>query len=109
MVYEKSPRQRLTTSLITVYPTQEKRSLDACSTCPRGKIGDLMFGRHTSDKSGKEVTSPTKRCPALDPAPACGLQVDAILDRDHYTLEELLDEDDLIQECKSLNNRLITL
>lgn len=36
-------------------------------------------------------------------------QVDGILDRDHYTLEELLDEDDLIQECKSLNSRLITL
>ncbi|GJP34040.1 hypothetical protein CLOM_g18513 [Closterium sp. NIES-68] len=33
--------------------------------------------------------------------------VDLILDRDQYTLEELLDEDDLIQECKSLNNRLV--
>ncbi|KAL6766307.1 hypothetical protein ACKKBG_A35495 [Auxenochlorella protothecoides x Auxenochlorella symbiontica] len=33
--------------------------------------------------------------------------VDSILDKDNYTLEELLDEDELIQECKSLNNRLI--
>ena len=36
-------------------------------------------------------------------------QVDLILDKDQYTLEELLDEDDLIQECKSLNSRLINL
>jgi len=32
--------------------------------------------------------------------------VDAILDKEEYTLEELLDEDELIQECKSLNARL---
>ena len=36
-------------------------------------------------------------------------QVDLILYKDQYTLEELLDEDDLIQECKSLNSRLINL
>ncbi|GBG72667.1 hypothetical protein CBR_g12239 [Chara braunii] len=34
--------------------------------------------------------------------------VDIILDRDSYTLEELLDEDDLIQECKALSTRLLT-
>jgi serine/threonine-protein phosphatase 6 regulatory subunit 3 len=33
--------------------------------------------------------------------------VDAILDKEEYTLEELLDEDELVQECKSLNPRLI--
>ncbi|KAG1666584.1 hypothetical protein FOA52_000551 [Chlamydomonas sp. UWO 241] len=33
--------------------------------------------------------------------------VEQILDKDEYTLEELLDEDDIIQECKSLNGRLI--
>jgi hypothetical protein len=32
-----------------------------------------------------------------------------ILDKEEYTLEELLDEDDIIQECKSLNGRLIAL
>eukprot|EP00887_Chlorella_sp_A99_P006009 scaffold27.g6009.t1 len=32
--------------------------------------------------------------------------VDSILDKDSFTLEELLDEDELIQECKSLNARL---
>lgn len=32
-----------------------------------------------------------------------------ILDRNEYTLEELLDEDDIIQECKSLNGRLVAL
>lgn len=33
--------------------------------------------------------------------------IEAILDKDSFTLEELLDEDDLIQECKSLNDRLV--
>lgn len=36
-------------------------------------------------------------------------QVDTILDKENYTLEELLDEDEIIQECKALNNRLINL
>ncbi|KAF8069431.1 DHC1 [Scenedesmus sp. PABB004] len=34
--------------------------------------------------------------------------IESILDKEEYTLEELLDEDDIIQECKSLNGRLIT-
>lgn len=33
--------------------------------------------------------------------------MESLLDRDTFTLEELLDEDELIQECKSLNTRLI--
>lgn len=33
--------------------------------------------------------------------------VEAILDKDNYTLEELLDDDEIIQECKALNGRLI--
>ncbi|KAK9810040.1 hypothetical protein WJX72_003859 [[Myrmecia] bisecta] len=33
--------------------------------------------------------------------------VETILDKEAFTLEELLEEDDLIQECKSLNGRLI--
>ncbi|KAG9439127.1 hypothetical protein H6P81_019292 [Aristolochia fimbriata] len=33
--------------------------------------------------------------------------VESILDKDTYTLEELLDEDEIIQECKALNGRLI--
>ncbi|KAL0897450.1 hypothetical protein Bca101_081411 [Brassica carinata] len=33
--------------------------------------------------------------------------VDSILDKDSYTLEELLDEEEIIQECKALNSRLI--
>lgn len=36
-------------------------------------------------------------------------QVEAILDKDGFTLEELLDEDEIIQECKSLNGRLLNL
>ena len=37
------------------------------------------------------------------------IQVDTILDKEKFTLEELLDEDEIIQECKALNNRLINL
>ena len=33
--------------------------------------------------------------------------LEAILDLDNFTLDELLDEADLIQECKSLNGRLV--
>ncbi|CAH9134669.1 unnamed protein product [Cuscuta epithymum] len=33
--------------------------------------------------------------------------VEAILDKETFTLEELLDEDEIIQECKALNGRLI--
>lgn len=33
--------------------------------------------------------------------------LEAILDLDNFTLEEVLDEADLIQECKSLNGRLV--
>jgi hypothetical protein len=32
-----------------------------------------------------------------------------ILDKDEFTLEELLEEDDIVQECKSLNGRLVAL
>ncbi|XP_016575336.1 serine/threonine-protein phosphatase 6 regulatory subunit 3 isoform X2 [Capsicum annuum] len=33
--------------------------------------------------------------------------VEAVLDKENFTLEELLDEEDVIQECKALNSRLI--
>ncbi|XP_054779323.1 uncharacterized protein LOC129287168 isoform X2 [Prosopis cineraria] len=33
--------------------------------------------------------------------------VETLLDKDNFTLEELLDEDEIIQECKALNSRLI--
>jgi serine/threonine-protein phosphatase 6 regulatory subunit 3 len=35
--------------------------------------------------------------------------IEQILDKEEFTLEELLDEDDIIQECKSLNGRLVAL
>nr|KYP68474.1 Serine/threonine-protein phosphatase 6 regulatory subunit 2 [Cajanus cajan] len=35
------------------------------------------------------------------------LQVEAILDKENFTLEEILDEEEIIQECKALNSRLI--
>jgi hypothetical protein len=40
--------------------------------------------------------------------PPAASPVDSILDKEEYSLEELLDEDELIQECKSLNSRLTT-
>ncbi|XP_023517725.1 serine/threonine-protein phosphatase 6 regulatory subunit 1-like isoform X3 [Cucurbita pepo subsp. pepo] len=33
--------------------------------------------------------------------------MEAVLDKENFTLEELLDEDEVIQECKALNGRLI--
>ncbi|XP_022716443.1 serine/threonine-protein phosphatase 6 regulatory subunit 3-A-like [Durio zibethinus] len=33
--------------------------------------------------------------------------VEPILDKENFTPEELLDEDEIIQECKALNGRLI--
>ncbi|KAI8568447.1 hypothetical protein RHMOL_Rhmol02G0200200 [Rhododendron molle] len=35
--------------------------------------------------------------------------VETIMDKENFTLEELLDEDEIIQECKALNSRLINL
>ncbi|OIW13908.1 hypothetical protein TanjilG_31797 [Lupinus angustifolius] len=35
------------------------------------------------------------------------LKVETILDRENFTLDDLLDEDEIIQECKALNSRLI--
>ncbi|CAN4119324.1 unnamed protein product [Withania somnifera] len=36
-----------------------------------------------------------------------GHLVEAVLDKENFTLEELLDEEEIIQECKALNTRLI--
>ncbi|XVF68570.1 hypothetical protein PTKIN_Ptkin11bG0013100 [Pterospermum kingtungense] len=33
--------------------------------------------------------------------------IESILDKENFTLEELLDEEEIIQECKALNSRLI--
>jgi serine/threonine-protein phosphatase 6 regulatory subunit 3 len=33
--------------------------------------------------------------------------IDALLDEDNVALESILDEDDLLQECKAQNTRLI--
>jgi serine/threonine-protein phosphatase 6 regulatory subunit 3 len=35
--------------------------------------------------------------------------VDNLLDKEDLTLEELLDEEELLQECKAHNNKLIEL
>ncbi|GAU12931.1 hypothetical protein TSUD_97420, partial [Trifolium subterraneum] len=41
------------------------------------------------------------------PSISASSPVDAVLDKENYTLEELLDEEEIIQECKALNSRLI--
>lgn len=35
------------------------------------------------------------------------LCVETILDKENYTLEELLNEEEIMQECKALNGHLI--
>ncbi len=47
-------------------------------------------------------------CGALSSRPVHDC-VQQILDKDEFTLEDLLEEDDIIQECKSLNGRLVAL
>ena len=39
----------------------------------------------------------------------CCLRVQAIMDKEDCTLEELMNEDDIIQECKAANGRLVAL
>ncbi|XP_058101752.1 uncharacterized protein LOC131245949 isoform X1 [Magnolia sinica] len=41
------------------------------------------------------------------PALSASSPVESILDKENFTLEELLDEEEIIQECKALNSRLI--
>ncbi|KAG6519244.1 hypothetical protein ZIOFF_022736 [Zingiber officinale] len=45
--------------------------------------------------------------PASSPVLTALLTVELILDKENFTLEELLDEEEIIQECKALNSRLI--
>ncbi|KAK1398431.1 serine/threonine-protein phosphatase 6 regulatory subunit 3-like [Heracleum sosnowskyi] len=41
------------------------------------------------------------------PSLSASSPVESLLDKENFTLEELLDEDEIIQECKALNSRLI--
>ncbi|XP_027191343.1 uncharacterized protein [Cicer arietinum] len=41
------------------------------------------------------------------PSISASSPVEAVLDKENYSLEELLDEEEIIQECKALNSRLI--
>jgi hypothetical protein len=45
----------------------------------------------------------------LIPSPVSPWLAQLVLDKDSFTLEDLLEEDDVIQECKSLNSRLVNL
>ncbi|KAG8387669.1 hypothetical protein BUALT_Bualt02G0045400 [Buddleja alternifolia] len=41
------------------------------------------------------------------PSLSASSPVESVLDKENFTLEELLDEEEIIQECKALNSRLI--
>ncbi|XP_038726129.1 serine/threonine-protein phosphatase 6 regulatory subunit 3-like isoform X2 [Tripterygium wilfordii] len=41
------------------------------------------------------------------PSISASSPVDSLLDKENFTLDELLDEEEIIQECKALNSRLI--
>ncbi|GFZ20455.1 SIT4 phosphatase-associated family protein [Actinidia rufa] len=41
------------------------------------------------------------------PVLSASSQVEQVLDKENFTLEKLLDEEEIIQECKALNSRLI--
>jgi len=43
------------------------------------------------------------------PALSASSPVNAVLDKENFTLEELLDEEEKTQECKALNSSLINL
>jgi len=56
------------------------------------------------------LLSPLTRASCLRPPPSTiDPPPQQILSKESFTLEELLDEDDIIQECKSLNERLLRL
>ncbi|OVA18072.1 SIT4 phosphatase-associated protein family [Macleaya cordata] len=61
----------------------------------------LLFRAHQSDK----ITSLKMfwKISAL----SASSPVESVLDKENFTLEELLDEEEIIQECKALNSRLI--
>eukprot|EP00976_Prorocentrum_cordatum_P083797 1185386-Prorocentrum_minimum.AAC.1 len=55
------------------------------------------------------LVSPLDRRKPLNSHSGGRVTPQGILERDNFTLEDILDEDDVIQECKSLNTRLIVL
>ncbi|KAJ4837849.1 hypothetical protein Tsubulata_001664 [Turnera subulata] len=62
-----------------------------------------------SIQSAKNLWPPAKsRVSARDLVWNC-CQVETLLDKENVSLDELLDEDEIIQECKALNGRLINL
>jgi hypothetical protein len=57
----------------------------------------------------RSPTAPDPLSPPHDTPPPPPPPPQQILAKESYTLEELLDEDDIIQECKSLNESLLRL
>lgn len=64
------------------------------------------------DKAGRNPAAVSRRRPAAmfwRLGFAQSSPIETLLDSDDYTLQQLLDEDDLVQECKQLNNKLLDL
>jgi len=55
------------------------------------------------------MTPPTSQTPSLTFAVPTASPVQDILEKDEFTLSELLEEDELLQEVKAQNKKLIDL
>ncbi|CAI9753302.1 unnamed protein product [Fraxinus pennsylvanica] len=80
-----------------------------------GSAGPIRFGVNEEELVLRSafvinLSWPPLYCPSIDSSQIrirVDQMVETILVRENFTLEELLDEDEIIQECKSLNGRLI--
>ena len=57
----------------------------------------------------RDVTAYTQRCAVWQFGFNTPSPIEAVLEKEDVTLEEILAEDDLIQECKAVNPKLVDL
>ncbi|WMV15470.1 hypothetical protein MTR67_008855 [Solanum verrucosum] len=75
-------------------------------------LGGLAL--HGDTKNGERIDvqleewEEKKKTKGMEYGATC-INVETILDKENFALDELLDEDEIIQECKALNGRLINL
>ena len=82
-------------------PVEVRVVLPVFRTCTRARVPPCTL-RHRASHLRHSLTT-------LSPPNPRRLGPQLVLDKESFTLEELLEEDDVIQECKSLNSRLIDL